>query len=135
MVRKTKKKTVFGMPVLNKKIEASTIVEVIVALLIGMLVLAMAMAIVVKTGKNYNATHRTRALLFMKNRLYQLKDNPVIHNDTIIVNGFMVYEKISEVDGKKGVLKVYQKAMTPEGRLLIEKKHIINLIPEHEESE
>ena len=123
------------MPVLNRKIKSSTIIEVIVALLIGMLVLAMAMAIVVKTGKNYNATHRTRALLFLKNRLHQIKNDPVIHNDTIFVNGFMLYENISEAEGKKNILNVNLKAMTPEGRLLLEKKHFINRTPEYEKPE
>ena len=135
MVRKAQKKAVFGMSVLTKKIGGSTILEVIIALLIGMLVLAMAMAIVVKTGKNYNATHRTRAMFVMKNRLYHFKDNPVIHSDTIFVNGFLLYENLSEIEGKKGVLNAYFKAMTTEGRPLIEKRHIINLKPEHEESE
>lgn len=120
------------MFVLNKKIVASTIIEVIVALLIGMIVLAMAITIVVKTGKNYNATHRARALLIMRNRLYYLKDNPVIKSDTIFVSGFMFYEKSFEYEGKRDVFNVYLRAMTLEGKLLIEKQHIINLIPEYE---
>lgn len=123
------------MSFLKKKIEGSTIMEVIMALLIGMLVLAMAMAIVVKTGKNYNATHRTRAMFVIKDRLYYHKNNPMIHSDTIPVNGFLLYENLSEIEGRKGVLNAYFEAMTIEGRRLIEKQHIINLKPEHEETE
>ncbi|PXY01813.1 hypothetical protein DF185_03965 [Marinifilum breve] len=123
------------MSLLKKKIEGSTIIEVIMALLIGMLVLAMAMAIVVKTGKNYNATHRTRAMFVIKDRLYYFQNNPMIHSDTIPVNGFLLYENLSEINGRKGVLNAYFKAMTTEGRRLIEKQHVINMKPEHEETE
>ena len=123
------------MSVLSKKIKGSTIIEVIIALLIGMMVLAMAMAIVVKTGKNYNATHRTRALLLMKNRLYQIKDQPELRSDTLLVNGILLFENLSEAEGKKDVLNVYMKAMTPEGRTLLEKRHFVNRIPDYDESE
>lgn len=123
------------MSVLSKKIKGSTIIEVIIALLIGMMVLAMAMAIVVKTGKNYNATHRTRALLLMKNRLYQIKDQPELRSDTVSVNGILLFENLSEAEGKKDVLNVYLKAMTPEGRTLLEKRHFVNRIPDYEDFE
>ena len=120
------------MFVLNKRIKGSTIIEVIIALLIGMMVLAMAMIIVVKTGKNYNATHRTRALLWMRNRVYQLETKPALHEDTIQVNGMLIYENLAELEGKQDVLILYMKAMTPENRLLAEKRRLINLKPDNE---
>ncbi|WP_461630257.1 prepilin-type N-terminal cleavage/methylation domain-containing protein [Labilibaculum euxinus] len=118
------------MLVLKKRIKGSTIIEVIMALMIGMIVLAMAMTIVVKTGKNYNAVHRTRALIWMRNRVYMMETNPVLREDTIQANGMLIYEKLANLEGKKDVLILYMKAMTPENRLLAEKWRLINLKPD-----
>lgn len=118
------------MLVLKKRIKGSTIIEVIMALMIGMIILAMAMTIVVKTGKNYNAVHRTRALIWMRNRVYMMEANPVLHEDTIQANGMLIYENLANLEGKKDVLILYMKAMTPENRLLAEKWRLINLKPD-----
>nr|WP_320120042.1 hypothetical protein [uncultured Marinifilum sp.] len=116
-----------------KRIKGSSIIEVIIALLIGMLVLAMAMTIVVKTGKNYNANRKAKALLWMKNRTYQLELKPVVHEDTIRVNGMIIFESVVELEGKKDVLLLYMKAMTGENRFLAEKRRLINFKPDTDE--
>jgi hypothetical protein len=113
------------MAVLRKRIKASTLVEVIIALLIGMMVMGMAMSIVVKTGKNYNAVQRTRALMWMRNRVHQLEIAPLLHEDTIQGQGMLIYEKLSEMEGKPDVLQLYMRAMTPEKRLLAEKWRLL----------
>jgi len=123
------------MFVLTKRIKGSTIIEVIIALLIGMLVLAMAMTIVVKTGKNYNANRKAKALIWMKNRTYQLELKPIVHEDTIRANGMIIFESMTEFEGKKDVLNLYMKAMTDEYMFLAEKKRLINLKPDIDEED
>ncbi len=115
------------MLVVRKRIKGSTIIEVIIALMIGMLILAMSMTIVAKTNKNYNAELRTRSLIWMRNRVYMMETNPVLHEDTIQANGILIYENLANFDGKRDVLILYMKAMTIENRLLAEKWRLINL--------
>lgn len=121
------------MFILAKRIKGSTIIEVIIALLIGMMVLAMAMTIVVKTGKNYNANQKAQAMIWMKNRTYQLETKPSVHEDTIRENGVIYFESLTVLEGQKDVLTLYMIAMTEEKRFLAEKRRLINLKPEIEE--
>jgi hypothetical protein len=108
-----------------KKLRSGTIIEVIVALLIGMIVLAMAMTIVVKTSKNYNAALRVKALFHMNNRIRQIEQKPVLHEDTLMVNGLKMYERVSEKEDRMGVLDVYIRCVTVDDRFLAEKRRLL----------
>lgn len=113
------------MLALKKKIKGSTIIEVIIALMIGMIIIGMSMSIVVKTGRNYNASQRARAVIWMNNRFIQLKDSPEVREDSIVLLGMIVYENVSKYENQEDVLMVDLKAVSREMRFLANKRSLI----------
>ncbi len=110
------------------KIKGSTILEVIIALLIGTMIIGFSMNIVVKTSKNYNAVKRASAMFQLKNRFKQIENDSSLLQDTIQGNGIYIVEKISPHKQSEYVFLLEMKAYTLEKRFLVEKKAFIEII-------
>lgn len=109
------------------KLKSSTILEVIMALLIGTMIIGFSMNIVVKTGKNYNAVKRAGAMFMLKNRISIIQEEPNQLQDTIRGNGIFIVEKMTAYQQSEKVFVLELKAYTLENRFLVEKKALIEI--------
>lgn len=110
------------------KIKGSTILEVIIALLIGTMIIGFSMNIVVKTSKNYNAVKRGSAMFQLKNRFGQIKNDPSLLQNTVQGNGIYIVEKMSSYQQSESVFLLELNAYTLENRFLVKKKAIIEIL-------
>lgn len=115
-----------------KKLKSSSLIEVIIALCIGMIIIALSMSIVVKTGKNYNAFQRGRAMLLMSQRAFVLQNNPEIIQDSLKVNGIVLLEKLTNYHELDRVFQLDMKCYSSEGRFLGEKKCLLEIADTYE---
>ncbi|WP_321308593.1 hypothetical protein [Marinifilum fragile] len=107
------------------KIKGSTILEVIIALLLGTIIIGFSMNIVVKTAKNYNAVKKADAMFLVENRFAILKENPELLQDSIWKNGILLVEKLEQYQGSNDLLLLKIEAYTVERRFLLGKKILI----------
>jgi len=116
-----------------KKLKSSSLIEVIIALCIGMMIIALSMSIVVKTGKNYNAFQRGRAMLLMSQRAFVLQNNPETVQDSLNINGMVLLEKLSSYREIERVFQLHMKCYSSEGRFLGEKKCLLEITEKNED--
>lgn len=112
------------------KLRSSTIIEVVIALLIGVMIIGFSMNIVVKTGKNYNAVKRARSIFMLNNRFLILQEDPSQLQDTVEENGIFIVEKMTSYQQSEKVFVLEMKAYTYENRFLVAKRSLIEISDE-----
>lgn len=98
-----------------------------------MIIIGLSMSIVVKTGKNYNAFQRGRAMLLMRQRAYFLQDNPESVQDSLNINGILLLEKLNSYRDVDRVFQLEMKSYSTEGRFLGEKKCLLEITEPYED--
>lgn len=98
-----------------------------------MIIIGLSMSIVVKTGKNYNAFQRGRAMLLMNQRAYFLQDNPESVQDSLKINGILLLEKLNSYRDVDRVFQLEMKSYSTEGRFLGEKKCLLEIAEPYED--
>lgn len=109
------------------KLKSSSLIEVIVALCIGVIIITLSMNIVVQTGKNYNAFQRGRAMFLMSERAYFLQNNPEAVQSSLTMNGIVIFEKLSSYRNIHRVFQLEMKSFSSEGKFLGEKKFLFEI--------
>ena len=107
------------------KLKGSTVLEVIIALLLGTIIIGFSMNIVVKTAKNYNAVKKADAMFLVQNRFAIVKENPESVQDSIWENGILLVENLQQYQQSNHLLLLEIKAYTAEKKFLLEKKALI----------
>jgi len=115
------------------KLKASTILEVIIALLLGTMIIGFSMNIVVKTAKNYNAVKKADAMFLVQNRFSILSENPKLIQDSIRDEGILLVESLKNYKQSEELFVLEIKAYTAQNRFLVEKKALIKITDESEE--
>lgn len=107
------------------KIKASTLTEVIVALVIISLVTGMFFTIIIKVG-NYN---RNRKYLLLNQQLLELvqeaKQYGYLEDETLDYEGYYIQKKVKPFKEIPGVWEITAEAFTTQNKKLMEHKAII----------
>lgn len=98
-----------------------------------MIIITLSMSIVVKTGKNYNAFQRGRAMLLMSQRAYLLQSNPETVQDSLKINGIVLLEKLSAYRDIERVYQLDMKCYSSGGRFLGKKNCLLEIEKAYED--
>lgn len=91
---------------LKKKVKASTLVEVLVAIAVCMIVFTLAMTILLKADQESNSLLKLKAGLAYPELVEQLDESIEIGTDTLYLNGLVIARTVEPVDSLTDVMAV-----------------------------
>ena len=110
---------------MNLKLKSSTVMEVIVALTIISIIIAISFFIIANLNKNNNINLKYRASILIDNQLNTLSREPEELNDTLLINTIKLVRNSQLDEQYKDLWNVEIKAFTQFHKLLYQKKAII----------
>ncbi|HET6243889.1 MAG: hypothetical protein H0V01_04385 [Bacteroidetes bacterium] len=115
------------MALLTKKIKASTLIEVIVALIIVMITFGIAMVIFINVTHSDNQVQKLKASLILnESALKTSKENSYIDEKTE-VDGLFINKTINPYENIPGLNLVLFEAFDVNGKIIAERRELILL--------
>lgn len=112
---------------INKKLRASTLIEVLVAMVIIIVVYSIFLVMILNIKKSFNTTPRIAALLETENILFETKQKFLFINEDYKTENFLIKKTINQYMKCKELRELKFEVFDLNGKLILERQELIKL--------
>lgn len=113
------------MALLTKKVKASTLIEVMVALIIVMISFGIAMAIYVNVTHSDNQTQKLKAQLLLNETAIKTTNENSFIDEKTEMDGISVIKTVSSYEGTPGLHLLFLEAFDVNAKKIAERKELV----------